>query len=67
MAVGVVQIGIGELGLCRSRAEASLGVSGGMRQGGRSALYGWQSSRSIAEVSGSLPRHAMWGSDGRVE
>lgn len=35
--------------------------------GKRSALYGWQSSRSIAEVSGSLPRHAMWGSDGRVE
>lgn len=63
----MVEIGTGELGLCRSRAVASLGVRGGMRQGGRSALYGWQSSRSIAEVSGSLPRHAMWGSDGRVE
>lgn len=31
-------------------------------------MGGWQEScRSIAEVSGSLPRHAMWGSDGRVE
>lgn len=63
----MVEIGIGELGLCRSRAVASLGIRGGMRQGGWSALYGWWSCRSIAEVSGCLPRHAMWGSDGRVE
>lgn len=46
---------------------ASLGVRGGMRQGGRSGLYGWQSCRTRVEVSGSLPGHAMWGSDGRVE
>lgn len=46
---------------------ASSGVRGGMKHGGRSALYGWQSSTSIAEVSGFLPRHAMWGSDGRVK
>ena len=56
------------IGLCRSGAVASLDFRGGLRQeGGRSALYGWQSSRSIVEVAGSLPRHAMWGSDGRVE
>lgn len=36
-------------------------------RGGWSAFYRWQSSRSIAEVSGSVPRHAMWGSDGRVK
>lgn len=44
-----------------------IGCWGGMKHGGRSALYGWQSSTSIAEVSGFLPRHAMWGSDGRVK
>lgn len=52
---------------------ASLGGRGGMREeeegggGGLCALYGWQRSGSIAEESGSVPRHAMWGSDGRVE
>lgn len=46
---------------------ASLGIRGGLKQEGRSAFYRWQRSRSIAEVSGSVPRHAMWGSDSRVE
>lgn len=37
----------GELGLLRSRAMASLGVRGGLKEGGKSGFYGWQSSRSI--------------------
>lgn len=55
------------IGVMQVMSSGLIGCERWYEAGGRSGLYGWQSCRTRAEVSGSLPRHAMWGSDGRVE